>query len=732
MNHKQQHSDAMQEAMPNCKNVKSVHGAALINKRANIGKHFAVWAALFLVALIIGGLISVLLKQDANWDLKNYHLYAPWAYLNHRLKVDLFAAGIQSYFPPLLDVPYFLLATRWLPNSPRFVAFIMGLPYGMLLFIAFWISWLVTGDYEKKGPRRALLSILALTFGATGVATVSQVGTTFDEIPVAALTLLGLATALLAYGDSSKSWSRNRTTLVILLAGILFGAAAGLKLTACIYAPGGALLIFLRSVKWREKFNHTILFCLGWMISFLAIWGPWGLKLFRLTGNPFFPLFNSIFRSPWIAPSGGLDARFFPKSVLEALFYPFYWANNSSMTVMEPHFVDYRFAVVYATGLLAFVLWLRATWKSDVKMPLAPVSRALLIFVMISFVIWESVFSILRYAATLEVLLGAVLLTFLVKIFSHMRLTRFDLLAGTLGFAVIGVALSTCYPVWGRVDYSKQVFDIESPRVPSGSLVILISKPLAYVVPFIAPPSNDFKVIGITGKTLDSQGYLLSKMVRNTIEKWRGPIYFIIRKETAYVAPDLSRFGVYPTGRCSPITSNIDESLLICLAGRKDIGVPWPEIGKPKNYVLGVKLVTNSQGYSLNSFGSGWSSPEAWGTWSDAGQATIVIHSSEMSDKALKLSFFAHAFLVPRHPKLAVSISVNGTVLHKIDYIYPTGTNEAERDVTIPAAVVAAGKGMLKIQFNMDKPASPASVGLSADPRLLGLGMVWLKISTMK
>ena len=58
---------------------------------------------------LLCALLSLLRGQDANWDLRNYHVYNAWALLEGRLGIDLAPAQMQSYFAPLLDVPYFLL-----------------------------------------------------------------------------------------------------------------------------------------------------------------------------------------------------------------------------------------------------------------------------------------------------------------------------------------------------------------------------------------------------------------------------------------------------------------------------------------------------------------------------------------------------------------------------------------------------------------------------------------------
>src|ERR1051325_11236165 len=91
------------------------------------------------VALVIAlfvtvafGALSVHFGQDANWDLKSYHLYNPFQLLNGRLRLDFNAVGFQNLFNPLLDLPYYFISVSLLPHHPRVVAFIMGLNNALL------------------------------------------------------------------------------------------------------------------------------------------------------------------------------------------------------------------------------------------------------------------------------------------------------------------------------------------------------------------------------------------------------------------------------------------------------------------------------------------------------------------------------------------------------------------------------------------------------------------------
>jgi hypothetical protein len=85
----------------------------------------------FFVAVLVPilfGLLSIALGQDDNWDLRNYHWYNPYALLNGRLPVDMAPGNWQSYFNPLIDVPYYVL-NQWLPGPA--VGFVMGFVHGL-------------------------------------------------------------------------------------------------------------------------------------------------------------------------------------------------------------------------------------------------------------------------------------------------------------------------------------------------------------------------------------------------------------------------------------------------------------------------------------------------------------------------------------------------------------------------------------------------------------------------
>ena len=54
-------------------------------------------------------LLALFLGQDTNWDLRNYHWYNPYSFLNGRFFFDVVPAQTPSFYNPTLDVPFFLL-----------------------------------------------------------------------------------------------------------------------------------------------------------------------------------------------------------------------------------------------------------------------------------------------------------------------------------------------------------------------------------------------------------------------------------------------------------------------------------------------------------------------------------------------------------------------------------------------------------------------------------------------
>lgn len=124
---------------------------------------------------------------------------------------------------------------------------------------------------------------------------------------------------------------------------------------------------------------------------------------------------------------------------------------------------------------------------------------------------------------------------------------------------------------------------------------------------------------------------------------------------------------------------------------------------------------------------TGWFAPEEWGTWSSGETSFMHLVMQSTPKKDLELLIGSQAFLAPNHPTQEVEIIVNGEKVGTLKYSLEF--NGGVRKITIPKALVLKDKGDLFIQFRIKNPKSPAELGLSADSRKLGIGLMTLELN---
>lgn len=527
------------------------------------------------LCLSVGGLISLWLGQDANWDLQNYHFYDAWAYHHDRLRQDLFAAGIQTYFPPLLDLPYYALSTHFLAPSPRVLAFLMGLPFGILLFFSFQIAWVVSAQFIIHRHARILLCLGATAFGCSGVAVVEQIGTTFNEVQLAALVMGGLWLLLLC-SRSPLLWN-SRAGWLIFTAGLFLGSAAALKFTAVVYAPGAGLICLLLPGSIGRRLTRAALFSAAWTAMVLVLWLPWGMSLDHLTGNPLFPMFNNLFHSNWVPAVGGQDLRYRPTSFLPSVFYPFYWVTPNYHGSELP-FADARYALAYIAVVTVLIVGVvRLIRKAPETTSGTPAGSAtdysavgLIVYVIVTYIVWQSLFSILRYTAALESVTGAMVLVAcgtLYRLSPWPKTARYALVSTVCLLSVVVMSATVC-PSYGRVPYRKTVWTVETPRLKPGATVVLTDQPLAYVAPFLARSAPNVSFIGLPGYITgpSNAGFQLMRQMRTRIAG-ASSLYIVDHQGNVPAVARLADAGLAADYQsCGQITSNIGPSLNICAA----------------------------------------------------------------------------------------------------------------------------------------------------------------------
>lgn len=504
------------------------------------------------VCLIVGALYALHKGQDAAWDLKNYHLYNAWSLLRGRLTRDLAPVGLQGFFNPLLDVPYYWLGTGLLQHLPRLLAALQGLCYGALLFVLLRLAMRLAEIRERPFGKSDLL---AVGIGATGTMLASQTGSSTNEVPLALLILLGFYVLL----PFCSSVLPTRPVRRAMLAGFFCGLAAGLKPTAVVYTPALALALWIALGAGARAWQLSCVFVLAAFGAFLLAYGWWGLELFRLTGNPVFPMFNQVFHSPWASPAANTDRQFMPKSLTQWIFYPFYWIQKNRYQGGNT-FADAR----YAFAMVALTLVAAVSWRQRARQAVGSRAvRFMLVFIVTSYTLWLLLYSILRYAIPIEVLTGLMVLVALQELapssINREKTSRWIFLA-MAGVAVI-LAGCTRYTDWGHAPYAPVAFDVRPPAIPPGSMVLVIGQPNAYVIPFFGN-AQTLEFVGVTWLTSETDGYRLAELTQQRIRAHDGPMYAITRNNNA--ADQLQLRSILPAARlvdCQPVISAMERTM---------------------------------------------------------------------------------------------------------------------------------------------------------------------------
>ncbi len=122
---------------------------------------------------------------------------------------------------------------------------------------------------------------------------------------------------------------------------------------------------------------------------------------------------------------------------------------------------------------------------------------------------------------------------------------------------------------------------------------------------------------------------------------------------------------------------------------------------------------------------SGWSFPEAGGRWTDGYEAALALRTNARDGFTVEV--FASPLLHPEHPALDVEIWANDRYVDTWAYRHGEPGSSSRR-VVLPKDSLANAE-VLDIAFVLRDPCRPMSLGVSHDPRRLGLLVRELRFS---
>ena len=493
-------------------------------------------------AVVCLGGLSLAQGQDINFDLLNYHYYDGYAFLNGRTFRDIAPAGSQSFQPPLMHVFHYL-GIAHLP--PRVFGFLLGTIHGLNVPLLFALGLAVV---PRDDPRTARsVAIVAAVIGSLGPAAVSLLGTTFGDNLVSIPALLSLLLLLRDARDGSGPPSPR----LVLAAGVLAGAATGLKLTMAPYhlaLVAAAGLVFRRGgsfAKWLA------VFLLGSLLGFAPTGGFWDLQLALRFGNPVFPFANGVFRSEYQSLENFRDSRFLARSAYDVV-RPFVdSALGRSDRFLEIGMRDARLLLVLAAALACLVLWAGALAGSErrERRPVFAVrERAFFAWWLTAYLAWALAFYNYRYAALLEFTAPLVLFVLM------RRLVPARLQLRAVAVAALLIISTTRSESWGRRPWRTPWLGLPVPPLglQADSMILMVGQPSAFAAPSFRP---DARFVHLTAVERFQAPAKWNPLVEEAVRAHRGPLLLLSNFEfsRAECEARAEALGLRTTPRCEPI-----------------------------------------------------------------------------------------------------------------------------------------------------------------------------------
>ena len=515
----------------------------------------ASWAthAAFLVASSVACLVwSWYAGRDLNWDQLNYHFYAAYHFLDGRLERDFMGASIQGYLNPLGYVPFYLMVRANWPSL--LIGSVLALTHSTCL-------WLIYGISRELIPAEApgRIAIIAASVALAFLAPIYHVelGSSFIDVTTTIPILAGVLLLLICNRSTHVSW-------LVLVAGLLMGAATGLKLTNAIFAVAASVFIVLATRPVMARIRDMGIYVAGGFAGFLIVEGAWAYQLFRTFGNPFFPWFNAWFPSPDFPRFNIEQYRFLTETLADYVLFPVRLLDLTDHVYTESTSPDIRilafFALMAAMGL-AFVI--RRRQPSDVvhsgrlEVTGSRPYIAALAFTLVSYALWLGLSANGRYALALQLFIGPMIAASAVALFRSTRIL-ISVIASILlvQAAVVWVSADRR---WQSANWKATWYDLTVPAALQQRAFLYLSmdpQSAAFLAPFLNPGSSFVNLVGQTSLAPDRPG---GKRLSTLLDRNRPNIraLILIRAQTE-------------TGEPHPVIFQVQDSILERVGLRND------------------------------------------------------------------------------------------------------------------------------------------------------------------
>jgi hypothetical protein len=411
---------------------------------------------------------------------------------------------LLAYLNPYAYAPFYAMVYAGLPALV--IGSVFAVAHSIILWLVFELG--VSICPSENGSSRLLWGVCSVALAFMNPILIQQIGSCFADITTAELALGGWL--LLAGAVRVPRYSK------VIYAGLILGAASGLKLSNALSAVSAFPMLAMLPLGWRGKIRYGLLYGISLGIGFSVVSAPWAYQLAKQFGNPFFPMFNSIFHSPeFITEPMGATYRFIPESIGAALWRPFAMIDPVRNVHEELSAPDPRYAILF----VLIILWLlRWGWRRVGRASPAPqaghiktnesmrILAALSCSLAVNWILWLYVSGNSRYALSMACVAAVVIAGMLFRLFELRPKVRNYLLAVIFAVQAVQLSMGAEYR-WTGVPWGGQWFDVSVPdrlRTEPNLYLTLGTQSNSFLAPFLAKGSGLINVSG--GYTLDPEG----------------------------------------------------------------------------------------------------------------------------------------------------------------------------------------------------------------------------------
>ena len=496
-------------------------------------------AGVLLACAIFFSWLALNYGRDVPWDYHNYHAYAVHILTHDRLSQDFFPAGLQGYLNPVGFIP-FALILRLRLDSMGTEALLASLHALNAFFL-----YLICRELARGLPRPSQWALfLGWLLGVCTPVFLIHLGSTFVD-PVGSVLVLASVWLVMSRNSARPA----------LIAGVLAGLSMAVKLSNAGFAIAIAVVICLpwRTESSRQWLHRVAFGAIGMVGGFAISQGYWSWRLYETMGNPFFPMFNSFFHSPYFSTESVGAFRFQPASLSDLFTLPYRLALFNSWTYLE---LLAPTAIPLALSVLSIGVGLKYLLKTALGHPQIQPRESgvrLAAFVLVASLLWIATSSNGRYAIPLFLLLGPL------TAISALRLLpqRYSLLL--LGGLAALQLLTFSYgrvTRWGSTQWTPQLMSVRIPdelsRTPH--LFLSLSSPsYSELVPHLHPASTFVNLRG--AYSIPSRGPAAAK-IASLVSQYQGHIQVI------FAVPRMKGFSPDIPGMINYYSAFIDRASL--------------------------------------------------------------------------------------------------------------------------------------------------------------------------